>query len=261
MTAFPGHKRHFNKSKRQANGWLIVLVAVVMTAGFSALKSGSVAAQSTPPGFPAVFYGTVVVDGKAPADGTAVRAVINGKECTQSGNVGTARNAAVAEYAITVPHESQTPGCGKDGAIVSFLVGGQRAVQVAEWKAGPHQVSLSVGAATPPPLPTATPRTPLDPTAAAATATREAAFTPLPAPSALPTDDPIFPARTGTAAVTGAGSGTSAPATPGASPSDGGNASGGSSVLAPLGAVVIVLLVAGAVGGLILARRKPKASE
>jgi hypothetical protein len=180
-----------------------------------------------------------------------VRAIINGKECTQSGNVGTVRNGSVAEFAITVPHESQTPGCGTDGARVTFTVGGQKATQEATWKAGPQPLNLSVGQATPPPLPSATPRTPQDPTSAAATATSEARFTPLPAPSALPTDEPIFPAATRTI---GTGIGPAAKPTPAANTKKDDN---DGSALAPIGAVIVVLLLAGAAGGFVLARRRP----
>lgn len=201
-------------------------------------------AQGVPPGLPANYFGSVVVNGSPPPDGTQVKAFINGKDCTQTGNVGTVMQGNVASYAITVPHESQIPGCGREGIAVSFEVGGQRAVQQATWSATTIPVNLSVGAATPPPLPTFTPTATPNATQANATATAVAIFTPLPAPSALPTDEPLFPVATatpGTAGVTGA---------------SGREGSGDSSLQTPLIVVLIVLVALGIAGGIFVSRRR-----
>lgn len=225
------------------------LSALVLTF-LVATWTAPVAAQG-PPGLPATFYGAVVIDGKPPPDGTQVRAFINGKECTQAGNAGTVLSGGIASYAITVPHESQVAGCGTEGATVSFAVGGQPASQTATWTARTQQVGLSVGSATPPTLPSPTPTATSNPTQAVATATAQAVFTPLPAPSVLPTDEPIFP------------SGTKVPTAPGVSGagdqgSDGGD--GGGSLAAPLLVVLGLLGVAGIAGGVAIARRRRPAA-
>lgn len=110
------------------------------------------------PSIPATYFGTVSVDGEAPPDGTEVRGFVDGVDCTQvDGDVaGTVVIDGVAQYSLTIVHESQQPGCGAEGREVTFTIDGQAAVQSATWSAGTHRLDLSVGEGEPPPLPTPT---------------------------------------------------------------------------------------------------------
>jgi hypothetical protein len=123
-------------------------------------------AQPSPP---ATFAGTVKVDGQGVPDGTPVLALINGKLCGEGsrepGQKGTWTvdrdmadldiHAGDSLYIVDVASDSQTPGCGTEGAIVTFQVAGQPAREDGLWKAGFNALSLTVGQA---PAPTATPQ-------------------------------------------------------------------------------------------------------
>ena len=132
------------------------LLAVALTAvACAALGWRSANAQPQPP---ANFFGSVSIDGKPVPDGTEVRGLINGKDCTQpSTRQGTLSDGGVSAYAIAVMHESQEPGCGTPGAAVVFTIGGRRANEGVTWKPGPLRIDLNAGNGTPPPLPTPTP--------------------------------------------------------------------------------------------------------
>ncbi len=111
---------------------------------------------------PTTFFGTVTVDGHRVSDGTAVVALIDGKVCGegvgQSGRKGTwtateARPEYGIEsgdslYAVEVFSDNQLPGCGTDGAIVTFLIAGRPALQRGLWTAVPTALNLTAG--TPP---------------------------------------------------------------------------------------------------------------
>lgn len=262
---------------RQSTGYgsqLIAAFAVTALLTTASLAASTLAAraQGLPPSIPAFFYGAVVVDGQPPAAGTQITARIGGKDCTQAGNNGTFPEGSLSAYSITVAHTSQIAGCGTDGATITFFIGGQQATQTTTWQAGPRELGLSIGSQAPPPLPTATPggpsaATPTDPTAAAATATTRAMFTPLPAPSALPTDDQLFPTSTPGVATAGStatpgpgtpssGSTTSGTPTSGASSPSDSSDDGGSGPLIAIAAVASVLLLAGTAGGVMAARRR-----
>jgi hypothetical protein len=195
------------------------------------------------PGFPASFYGAVAVDGRPVPDGTSVRGFIDGVDCTQLGeNYRTTITIdGVAQYAIDVVHESQKDGCGDEGKTVTFFVDGAPARETAEWRAGARQLDLNVGEGTGPTLAAPTPTATLEPSAAAATATEDAQFTPL--TGTPPTDDVTLPGTTPGAASPG----------PPASGDDGDGAGGG---IVVLGLVVAGLVLVGAAGGLALARAR-----
>ncbi|MEP7215135.1 MAG: hypothetical protein ABI782_02720, partial [Anaerolineaceae bacterium] len=74
----------------------------------------------------------------------------------------------VTVYFVDVFSESQTPGCGKDGAEVRIKVGERFAAQTTRWKAGPVQLDVTFGNVTPAVIPTFTPA-PATPTTAART--------------------------------------------------------------------------------------------
>jgi len=210
---------------------LRTLVLIVLGfAGFSA----TVHAQ---PSVPATFYGTASIDGMAVADGTPVRAFIDGKDCTQLPAKGAVLDQGVSVYLVSVMHESQEPGCGRTGRTITFTVGG-RAAQEAEWKEGVRDLGLNAGTGSPLPLPPATATAASNNTA---TQTGAARFTPKPAISALPTDDPGVRPR---------GGGT-----------DGGPAGAtGENGSPALGMVIVVLGAVAAVGAAIgawLSHRRP----
>lgn len=145
------------------------------------------------PSVPATFYGTVAVDGAAPPDGTPVRGFVGANDCTQDDDPASSTLFVdgVAQYSVTIVHESQRPGCGAEGREVTFTIGGEPARQSARWIAGTQQLNLSAGAGEPPELPATTPP-------------------PLSSPSVPPTDDitpPVFgatvPTDSGRSANTG----------------------------------------------------------
>lgn len=238
-------------------------------------------AQGVPPSIPAIFFGAVLVNGERPDDGSEITAFIGDVDCTQVGNNGTFTTDGLSAYSITVAHSSQIAGCGTDGATIKFFIDGEEANQTATWKSGYQEIGLSIGSQAPPPLPTATPggpapNTPTDPTAAAATATQQARFTPIPAPSALPTDDPIFPTNTPGTAESGSGTASSGtpgttgtPGTPGTgtpTATAGGGTVGedddgdGNGPLVAIAAVAAVLLIGGGAAGVMAMRRRNAAS-
>ncbi|MEO9256207.1 MAG: hypothetical protein ABI305_11730, partial [Tepidiformaceae bacterium] len=148
-----------------------------------------VAAAAAQPSIPATFYGSASIDGQSVPDGTEVRGFVDGKDCTQpapGGNRGTVRDGDASAYVITVVHDSQIEGCGKDGKTITFKVGDRDAAQTAPWKVGPLHLDLNAGSGQPIALPTPSAQAPdagqtLGPTQAAATATEAAKFTPKPA--------------------------------------------------------------------------------
>ena len=105
------------------------LLLVALSGTFSATK---VAAES-PPAPPARFTGSVLVDGKAPAAGTAIEAKIGSSTCgvTQTFNSG-----AESRYRVDSPalDPGAAPNCGTDGAAVTFYVGGVKANETGNWR-------------------------------------------------------------------------------------------------------------------------------
>lgn len=200
------------------------------------------------PSVPSSFYGSVTIDGVAAPDGTEVRALIGGVDCTQAapGERPAIRQGSATAYVVHVVHESQRPGCGREGKAVSFTIAGRPALQQAVWKAGPQQLDLSAGSLDVVPLPTLTPAIPgvVTPGAGAAS-TPTVLVRPTGTP---PTDDVRLP-------------GTASPpaASPATGPGGGSEASGGSNggpAWIALAAVAGVLIAGGTVGGLALARRR-----
>ena len=109
------------------------------------------------PAIPATFFGSVTVDGEPAPPGAEVRGLIDGFDCTQSppGQRPVFRDGEIAAYVIYVVHDSQRPGCARDGSRVTFTIAGRPAVQTAVWKAGPSRLDLSTGNQSPIPLPSA----------------------------------------------------------------------------------------------------------
>ena len=134
--------------------WKLALAGVLLTA----IPLISAAAQEIP-NPPATFVGTVTVDGHSVSDGTEVVALIEGKVCGEGervpGQKGTwTATEAQPEYGIEsgdsmyvvgVVSDSQVPGCGTDGATVTFLIAGRPSQQVGLWRAGSNPLNLTVG--------------------------------------------------------------------------------------------------------------------
>jgi hypothetical protein len=108
---------------------------------------------------PATFAGTVTVDGHSVSDGTEVVALIEGKVCGEGERVPGQRGTWTATearpeydiksgdsmYVVDVLSDSQVPGCGTDGATVTFLIAGKPSHQVGLWRAGSNPLNLTAG--------------------------------------------------------------------------------------------------------------------
>lgn len=233
--------------------------AVLCAALLLASAARPVAAQPSPP---ATFFGSVTLDGHLPAAGTEVLALVDGKDCAQRGPAfrGTVIDAGVGAYVVSVMHESQEPGCGREGRIVRFTVGGKPALQTAPWKTGPQRLDLTTSAGTPVPLPTATPAppataTPSPPPATAVSAAGTGAVATV-GPSALPTDDVRLPILTPKPPAPLPGQ-EQAAATVLAAQARRAHDDGGGGIWLPVLVGLGALGVAGGAGGLWLSRRKP----
>jgi len=246
------------------SGCMRLMLAALFALGAMVAMGGRAWAQ---PALPSTFYGTASIDGKLPPATAEVRGYIDGRDCTQ-GERGTTPvfiENGVAQYVIHVMHETQAPGCGREGKSVTFTIGGRETGQAANWKTGVQELNLNAGSGTPLPLPTATPTPP----APSATATPRvgAPGTPIQPPpivaSAIPTDDiplpfgsqaaraSVTPRAPGVASVTPEAGGT---AVPGAN----GGGDGESSGLPYFIAGVALLVAGGAAGGVVLARQRAK---
>ena len=204
------------------------MLAFVAFVAFVA-SGGAVTAQ---PQLPSTVYGSVAIDGQTVPDGTGVRGFIDGVDCTQlAGLRGTVVDGGVSAFVVNVMHESQQPGCGKDGKTVTFTVGGRPAPQVIAWKTGLQRFDLNVGAGLPLPLPSAT------------SGPAIGAATPAAVPTGpLPTDDVTF-------------SRTPAPRPTVPARADEVGEGGGRPVVVVLAAGIGLLAAIGAMAGFVLSRR------
>ncbi len=126
-----------------------VLVAGVVAATGVAALSTAVAAAA--PQAPSSFHGLVTLDGKLPPEGAEVRALVAGVDCTQApaGSPNIVYEGESATYVIDVVHEDQRPGCGREGAPITFTVAGHEATPSATWKFGLQRLDLDASSATP----------------------------------------------------------------------------------------------------------------
>jgi hypothetical protein len=150
-------------------------LAALIAAGLSAVTLwASAAAQLAPP---STVFGSVTDSAGPVADGLTVEAYIGDKLCGTKGKTEFTGDGAarVTVYVVDVVAEEQTAGCGARDKQVRIKIGDRFATQTAKWNAGPVQLDITFGNATPAPIPTFTPaptRTP-DPRGTAAPLTQQ----------------------------------------------------------------------------------------
>ena len=135
-----------------AGGGLAAVLGAVLF-GFSGAFSAHEAAAESPPNPPSRFAGSVLVDGAAPAAGTAITAMIGSTTC---GVTTVQMNGSEARYVLDVPalDPGATPNCGTDGAVVKFYIGDKLAAETGTW--ANYQLSVLNLTYTTPPTQTAT---------------------------------------------------------------------------------------------------------
>lgn len=201
----------------------------------AALLAAGTAAAAAQPQIPATVYGSVTIDGQPAPNGTEVRAFIGSTDCTQAapGERLAFREGQATAYVVTVLHESQRPGCGRTGAVITFTVDGRPALQSVAWEPGPIRLDLSLGSPTVIPLPTATPTLP-----------GAASPTARPAPTGPPpTDDVALP-------------GTLVPSPPDVRAAGDPRSGGSGAPLWPWLAGGLIVLAAGAAAAVVALRRR-----
>lgn len=201
----------------------------------AALLAAGTAAAAAQPQIPATVYGSVTIDGQPAPTGTEVRAFIGSTDCTQAapGERLAFREGQATAYVVTVLHESQRPGCGRTGAVITFTVDGRPALQSVAWEPGPIRLDLSLGSPTVIPLPTATPTLP-----------GAASPTARPAPTGPPpTDDVALP-------------GTLVPSPPDVRAAGDPRSGGSGAPLWPWLAGGLIVLAAGAAAAVVARRRR-----
>ena len=113
------------------------------------------AAAQSPPIPPARFAGTVSINGAPAPGGTPIEARVGSASC---GTASVFIEGGASRYVIDVAAESTaTPGCGTDGATVSFFVAGQAAGSGSWVNFDLNQLNLGSSTATPTPTATGTP--------------------------------------------------------------------------------------------------------
>jgi hypothetical protein len=145
-------KRMTNVSK------VLTLLVITLLANIFSI----IPARALIPPLPASFYGTVKVNGENVADGTVVKALING-QVYATGYTQTYEGNSV--YSIDVPGDDNSSTAidgGRDGDTVQFMVGEAQAVETGIWKSARNaNVNLTGSVAaplnTPQPTPTAVP--------------------------------------------------------------------------------------------------------
>jgi len=103
-------------------------------------------AATAPAPQPAVFGGSVWVNARRVAD-RGVTAKIGDVVCaTARAPFVTPPGGGGPTYGLAVPSDEVLPGCGREGATVTFLVGDQQALQAVVWHAGEDmRVDLIIG--------------------------------------------------------------------------------------------------------------------
>lgn len=132
------------------------LAAATVAAVTGAAMVVSIAAAQAPPNPPSRFVGAVTVNGVAAATGTVIEGRVGGATC---GTTTVFQASGQGRYVLDVPaaDPASAPGCGTDGATVTFFVGGQQAAQTGVWRNFQlNTVDLTAGGAATQPPTTAT---------------------------------------------------------------------------------------------------------
>lgn len=126
--------------RRPHRGAAVALAMLLLLLG-STLHAAPAAAQPGPATPPARIFGSVTVTGR-PAPGAAVVALVGAIAC------GRSTVAADGTYQVDVRSAASQPGCGTDGALVTFTVDGRPARESVTYQSGAfiHR-DLTVGAA------------------------------------------------------------------------------------------------------------------
>jgi hypothetical protein len=224
-------------------GLVVALISVTVIAGGivgSLASSRQASAQVFGP--PMTVFGSITGEGSIP-EGVPVDAIIGNTIC---GSGKTEFYGGVPIYYIDVVSREQKAGCGTRGAVIRFKVGDVFANETIGWEAGPAELLLTIGAATPIAVPTPTPVT-------QETATQ--APPPTPTPIATRTS-PASPTATLTATPTRTATPTATPTLAGSlitrqptAPAGGGATAGGDGGFPVWAAVVIGIGTIVAVGG------------
>lgn len=135
-------------------------------AGAGALALSHAGAQIPSP--PATVFGSVT-DSEGPVpEKLKVEAYVGSKLCGEGETGFTGDGASrVTVYFADVVSDQQTAGCGKAGTEVRIKIGDRFATQTFLWEAGPTQLNITFGSATPAAIPTFTPTPPRSDTPAA----------------------------------------------------------------------------------------------
>jgi hypothetical protein len=126
----------------------VLVAGLVAATGVAAL---STAVATAAPQAPSSFHGFVTLDGSLPPKDAEVRALVDGVDCTQAptGSPNVVYEGQSATYVLDVVHEDQRPGCGREGAAITFTVDGHEAAPSATWKFGLQRLDLDASSATP----------------------------------------------------------------------------------------------------------------
>lgn len=103
---------------------LVLAVALVAMAG---VVTGEAVSAQSPPNR---VFGTATLNGSPAPAGTVVTAFVDGRECGR-GTVDTDNR-----YFVDVASENTVPGCGREGAPVTFRVGDAQAAQTVNFTQG-----------------------------------------------------------------------------------------------------------------------------
>jgi hypothetical protein len=132
------------RNGRSLNRWLRAGAGVLAVA-FALAAGGHARAQATPP---ARFYGSATIDGAPAVAGTVVQAFVGGAVC------GTGAVNPGSGYSVDVASATSRSGCGIDGAVVTFTLGGLAADQTGVFTTGVFiPLPLSARTFAPAPLP------------------------------------------------------------------------------------------------------------
>jgi hypothetical protein len=123
-----------------------VALGLLFSLGIAAGAAAQPPGPTATPGA-AIFGGSVWVNAQRVAD-RDVTAKIGDTVCaTNRAPLVTPPGAGAPTWGLAVPPEQALPGCGREGALVTFFVGDEQAAQVVEWHAGEDlRVDLIVGA-------------------------------------------------------------------------------------------------------------------